>query len=177
VPRKSNNLPIILIILLAIGGLIGLNVMGQKNDPIVQEKMAKDAEAEAQKKAMASGKQATPPPPPEQAPGANDVAAWGAEKTFGSPSGKPTIVIGWSWTPAVQGDPSSVYNALQAVQKVLPNAMIRVVNLDANSGAAAPGVAVNGKVVVQPSPDGTFPPESAIIPAISQSASPNAGAK
>lgn len=159
-PGRPNNTPIIAgIVLLAIGGIVGLNIMQQKNDPTLQEKIAKDQEQEARKNQKNTP--VTPPSAPET-PGASEVVTWGAEKVLGKPGGSPTITVGWAWTPALQGDPGSVYTAVDMMQKTLPSAAIRVVNLDAKPGAVPSGIAVGGAVKMAAMPDGTFPPAMAM---------------
>ena len=154
--QKPSNLPLILFAVVGLGGLIGFNVLQQNNDPAIQERKQKEAEQEAARKQ--SKESANNPAPSEQTvPGANDVATWGAKKQFGKPGGSQKVTIAWEWTPAVQGNPSSIYTAVDMVKTMLPTAEIQVVNLDNNSGTGTPGILLDGTMQVPALPDGTFP--------------------
>ncbi len=162
--QKPSNLPLIVVAIAAAGLLIGVNAMQNNSDPLIREKKAKEAEREAAKK-QAEQQKNTPPQTPGSAsvPGANDVATWGAEKTFGTPGGKPSVTVAWEWTPAVQGDSSSVYTAVEAVKKAYQGAAIRAINLDAKPGTIKPGISVEGSLREPTAADGTFPQEGKII--------------
>jgi len=161
-PQKPNNIPIIIAAVAALGGIALLNVMQQKNDPALLEKMQKEAEQEAAKKQQENAKNAPPAPSGPIDPNANEVAAWGPEKMMGKTGGSPQVTVGWIWTPAAQGNPGLIYTVVDAVTKAMPNAAIRVVNLDAKPGAVPAGVAVGGKVTMAAQPDGSLPPAGAI---------------
>lgn len=151
----------------AVAALFGINVMQQNSDPAIVKKRQDEAEREARKTESKKMTEATQRPG-ATAPiaGADAVAGYGAEMSLGEPGGKPDITVTWEWTPTVQGNPSSVYAAVESVKKVLPNAAITVVNADAKPGAKATGIYVNGKLRVSPGSDGTFPAEPQLIPAL-----------
>ncbi|MBC7805370.1 MAG: hypothetical protein H7145_04395 [Akkermansiaceae bacterium] len=162
--QKPSNLPLIVVAVAATGLLIGFNAMQLNSDPQIREKKAKEAEREAAKKQTEQARNSPQPTPPaESVPGANDVATWGAEKEFGQSGGKPVVTIAWEWTPALQGNSSSVYSAVEAVKKSLPTAAIRAVNLDAKPGGFQPGISVDGSLREPVAADGTFPQEGKII--------------
>ncbi|MBC8139046.1 MAG: hypothetical protein H8F28_24495 [Fibrella sp.] len=162
--QRPSNLPLIVVGIAAAAALIGVNVMQNNSDPLIREKKAKEAEREASKKQMEQARNNPQPTPPAQsAPGVNEVATWGAEKIFGQADGEPAIVIAWEWTPALQGDSSSLYTAVEAVKVALPTAAIRVINLDAKPGTFKPGVSVDGSLREPVSADGTFPQAGKIL--------------
>ncbi len=166
--QKPNNLPLIVVAVCAAGALLGLNIMQQNNDPVIREKVSKEQEREQAKKNAANAKNNPPPTQSgETSPGANEVASWGGMKSFGKPGGKPKIVVAWQWTPAIQGNSSSIYTAVETIKKVMPTAEIDAVNLDAKPGGATkPGVSVDGTLRVPLGPNGTLPPEQGLIPAL-----------
>jgi hypothetical protein len=136
--------------------------MQQNNDPNYQKQKALEAQREASKKAAkASG--ATQKSPEEaqkemlRSGPANELVTYGTEKMLGSSNGKHKVTIGWIWTPEVQGDPSLVFNAIKVVQTELPDATVRVVNLDDEPGAVPLGVAVDGTVMNSINDDGSIP--------------------
>jgi hypothetical protein len=70
-------------------------------------------------------------------------------------------VVGFSWTPEVQSDPSKVSNAVDALKKSLGSqARIKVVNVDASPGVPE-GVSIGDKVIVPAQSDGTINPGAA----------------
>lgn len=163
---NTSRTPILVAVVgIAVALLVVLNIFQQRNDPKYQEQMAKEQARKASEEAAKKQQEAQPP---ADAGAANELAAYGAEKTLGNPSGATKVTIGWNWTPAVQGDPNKVLAAATAASKALPNASVRVVNLDANPGAVPPGVTVDGKTVVPPGPDGSLPADavSAALPAV-----------
>lgn len=171
--KKPSNAPLIVVVIAAAGLLIGITAMQNNSDPAIREKIAKEAEQEAAKKQAEQAKNnPTPAPPVEQVPGANDVATWGAEKTFGKPGGKPFVTVAWEWTPAVQGNPSTVFSAVEAVKKAYPDAVIQAVNLDAKPSKFMPGISVDGSLREPVAADGTFPQESMIIVSLKRAESP-----
>lgn len=162
--QKPSNVPLVVVTVAAVALLVGITAMQNNSDPNIREKMEKEAEREAAKKQADNAKDnPQPTPPTESVPGANDVASWGAEKSLGQPGGKPSVTIAWEWTPAVQGNPSSVYSAVEAVKKAYPSAAIQAVNLDAKPGAFPAGISVDGSLREPVAADGTFPQEGKII--------------
>jgi hypothetical protein len=169
-PGKPNNLPIIIVAVAALGGIVLLNMFQQGNDPVIQEKIQKEAERKAQEEAQKKAGTPAPPPDAPQTPGANEVVLWGAESLQGKPGGSPKVTLGWTWTPTVQNDPSTIYSAVQGVKKVLPNAEIRVVDLDLKPNAVPAGIAVKGKVEVPVMPDGTIASQEVLFDNLKKSA-------
>lgn len=162
-PASRRSSPVLFIVIgVAIASLVGLNIMQQNNDPAFQEKIAREAEREAAKKAAKQNEVKTKDPKEaqeemaRQGP-ANELVTYGAEKMLGSSNGKHKVTIGWLWTPEVQGNPALVYNAIQMAKTELPDATVRVVNLDAKPGAVPPGLAVDGTVMTGLTPDGGIP--------------------
>ncbi len=160
--QKRNNLPIIIAAVAAIGGVVGLNVIQQRADPkfIEQEEQEREAKDAAAKQKTSTALQQESES--SQSPGANEVVIWGPEKVLGKVGGTPKVVVAWEWTPSIQGNPSSVADAVEAVQKTLPGSEVDVINLDAKPGAAPIGISINGTVQVEPQPGGIFPPAAAI---------------
>lgn len=159
--NKPSNVPLYIAGIAAVGALGLLGVIQSNSNPEIQEKKEKEAERK-QRDATAKNPSATPAQA-MGAPGANDVATWGAETTLGDPKGDPAVTVAWEWTPAVQGNPASINDAVQAAKIAFPKAAIHVINLDAKPGAAKPGISVAGVVKAAPSADGTFPPLSSLM--------------
>lgn len=121
------------------------------------------------------GKEPEAPPPPEQAqqnepaePAAtapetvgSELVRLPADSTTGPSSAPREIVIGWTWTPEVQADPSKVSAAIDQIKKAVPDAKVRVVNVDAVPTAPA-GITVDGKTVAELAPDGSLNPQEAV---------------
>lgn len=171
--QKPSNLPLIVVSVAAAAALIGANVMQNNSDLLIREKKAKEAEREAAQKQTEEVRKNPPKSMPgKPAPGTDEVAAWGAEKTFGQPNGKPSVVIAWEWTPALQGEPSSLFSAVETVKKLYPSAAIRVVSLDATPGAFQPGISVDGSLRGPVAADGTFPQEGELIASLKGTPSP-----
>jgi hypothetical protein len=176
---QSSRTPVLIAgIVLALGGIVGLNMLQERNDPKYQERMEKERQREEAKKAQ---EQAAKSPAQgggltEQDP-ANSLATFGAEKTLGQPNAKASVTVGWRWTPQVQADPRLVYGAIDALQKAAPSASIRVVNLDAKPGAVPEGVTVNGSTIVPAGPDGRIVAEAVgtAVPSILQSSAASSG--
>jgi hypothetical protein len=142
---------------IAIAALFILNTLAQRIDPAYQERMEKEKQAAAmQQQEQQHGHEDGKNSPLDQPTGEeNNLVTLGDEKILGNKDAKTEIVIGWEWTPAVQGDPTKVYNAIAAAQKAAPNARIRVVNTDANPDVSL-GVFVGGRPVAPPAPDGSL---------------------
>lgn len=131
---------------------MGLNMAMQPQDPKVaqaeQEKSAKKAETDGKAAKKAADELTT-------SGGGNELAALGDDVTLGDKKADKEIVIGYSWTPAVQGDPGKVYRVVDEAQKNLPGVRVRVVNVDANP-TIKPGITVEGKLVAPPDADGGY---------------------
>ena len=152
------------ILVLAVGillvGIVLLNVLAARIAP-------KSHEEEEQEQQAAAAKASEPPktaPPADAGTGPSASGALvqlPADGTTGPADAKKTVVIGWTWTPAVQADPNKVSAAVEAVRKALPDAKIRVVNTDAVPDAP-PGITVDGKTVLPLPPDGAIEPSQAV---------------
>jgi hypothetical protein len=150
-------------VVVAIGALLILNSFMQRLDPKYQEQQA---EAEAQKKQEEEQKQqqklnASGP----SSPNANKLVELGDDAIVGKKDGKPEIVIGYSWTPEVQADPSKIYNVIDMITKAAPQAKLHIVNADAHPGAPV-GIYMSGRTVIPAQPDGTIPVSPMAIQAI-----------
>ncbi|MDX1931870.1 MAG: hypothetical protein SFU56_04625 [Capsulimonadales bacterium] len=158
--RQPSNTPLIIAVVLALVLLLGANMMAQNNNPEIQERLEKErAEKEAAKQAekgdsQAKDKESMMENAPATSGDPSDLVLYGERKTLGEKSGFPRIVIGYSWTPAIQQNPSSITKIAQQLEKLVPKASIEVVNIDSNPGTPA-GVTVNGKLEVPVRPDGT----------------------
>jgi hypothetical protein len=83
----------------------------------------------------------------------------GEKSSHGNKDSKVKVVIGYEWTPAVQGNPGTIYDAVDNLKKMASGASIQVVNRDADPSVPA-GISVNGKLVMAAQPDGTLPNQS-----------------
>ncbi len=177
--KTPSRAPLIAAIVLVLAVLAGFNALNEKFRPKT-EKEIEAAQAEAAQAAASKGdksgeaaKAPTPAPSAAANPGAaTSLAQLGPDATVGAQNGANTVTIGWAWTPDVQGDPDKVSRAIDMVKKAAPNAKIRVVNTDEVSGVPD-GVSMDGKVVVTPAADGSFPAEASAY----QGVGSGAGAK
>ena len=140
--------------------LLGVNLMSQKLDSGNKEA---DDHAEEQKSSAKSDAKAAPQAQP--AYGGNDLVALGPNATLGQKDAPTKIVIGYEWTPAVQSNPASVYGAVEQLQKMAPNAEIKVVNRDEDP-TAPPGISMAGKTFVPLKADGTLDVQGSGIAAL-----------
>ena len=150
---NSRNLLMMLAAVVGVGGIVMLNVAQNRsvsgNTRVEHDEDAPPAKSEAPQ---------TEKPAPG-GPAADSLANLPADSTVGPADAKHTVVVGWSWTPEVQADPSKVYNTVQALRKAAPDLKVRVVNTDAVPDAES-GVVVDGKKVADTAPDGSLPQES-----------------
>jgi hypothetical protein len=165
-PKKRaapSNTVLIAAVVMGLCGMAVMNAIAQKLDPAEIERRQREAEQKAaeeqMKKAQAEATNgAKKPVPAGEGAGdaANALAAFGEEKILGKADGKTEVTIVWEWTPDIQADPNKILSAVNAAQAGVPDAKVRVVNADAKPGQA-PGIYVNGKNVMSPMGDGSFP--------------------
>ncbi|MES2464296.1 MAG: hypothetical protein V4671_27360 [Armatimonadota bacterium] len=150
---------------MALAGLVGLNAMSNQMRP----KSDHEIEAEQREQAKAAEPSPTASVAPAQSAepsgGAlsdpNSLVVSGQGSTIGAPEAKQEVVVGFSWTPEVQADPSKVSKAADALQKALGSQVrIKVVNVDANQEVPE-GVSVGGRVIVPAQSDGVIDPNAA----------------
>jgi hypothetical protein len=164
--RPSNSPVLIAVVVVALGGLVGLNMMANQARPKSDHEI--EAEQKAQAAAAASPSPAVAASAAPSAPGmppgpagtmssdSNSLVLAGAGSTLGAPEAKQEVIVGFSFTPEVQSDPSKVSNAVDALQKALgPMARIKVVNVDEKPDVPE-GVSIGGKVIVPAKSDGTI---------------------
>ena len=165
--RPSTSPVLIAVIVMALAGLVGLNVMANKAQPKSEE------EREAEQKAAASSPAPAASPVPvasnstaSVAPGSlslsdpNSLVMMGAGGVLGAQDAKREVVVGFSWTPAVQSDPSKVSAAVDALQKALGNqAHVKVVNVDDQLDVPE-GISLGGKVIVPADGSGAISPSA-----------------
>jgi hypothetical protein len=170
-PRPSNSPVLIAVVVMALAGLVGLNMMSNqmrpKTDHEIEAEQQERAKAAASPSPVAAASAAPVPPGAPGAPGAitvsdpNALVLAGPGSTLGSPDAKQEVVVGFSWTPEVQSDPSKVSKAIDALQKTLgTQGRIKVVNVDENQ-EVPDGVSIGGKVIVPAQSDGTIDPGAA----------------
>lgn len=158
------------VVVMALAGLVGLNVMSNQVRPKTdQERQAE--EMERSKAAQSPNPAATPTPAavpsaPSGRTGVsladpNALVLSGAGSTLGSPDAKQEVVVGFSWTPEVQSDPTKVSNAVDALLKTLGSqGRVKIVNVDERPEVPE-GVSIEGKVIVPAQNDGTIDPGAA----------------
>ena len=150
---------------MALAGLIGLNVMANKAAP------KSEHEVEAEQKEASSP--AATPLPVASAPAAsgtpgglsdpNSLVMMGPGGVVGSQSAKQEVVVGFSWTPAVQSDPSKVSAAVDTLQKSLGNqGHVKVVNVDDQPNVPE-GISLGGKLLVPAESNGAISPQAIAI--------------
>jgi hypothetical protein len=150
---KGSPVVLIAIILVALGALAFLNSAMQPKDPQAEQKAAQEKAAKAVKD---SGKSAQSTADELMTPGGgNELVALGDDAVVGDPKGAKEVVIGYSWTPAVQNNPAKIYSLVQQARKELKGVRIRVVNVDANPDVGM-GISIAGKTVCPPDPDGGY---------------------
>jgi type II secretory pathway pseudopilin PulG len=147
---------LVVAILISLAGMGIVNSFTQSLDPKEierreQEKM--EAEMKKQQEAQATAQKTNEA---NAATTAGELATFGEEKILGKPDSKTELTFAWQWTPEVQADPSRVSNAIDKALKAMPDAKIKIVNVDAKPGMQ-PGLYLNGEKKFEPSADGTFP--------------------
>ncbi len=166
-PRPSNSPVMIAVVLMAIAGLVGLNMMSNQMRPKTDQEIQAEQRERAEAAASPSPAAATPAPSASGATGAlslndpNTLVLAGQGNTMGAPDAPKEVVVGFSWTPEVQSDPSKVSKAVEALQKTVgPQARLKIVNVDANPEVPE-GVSIGGKVIVPAQSDGVIAPGAA----------------
>lgn len=149
--RRSSSPVFFLLVIMGLAALVGMNVLQSKNTP-------RTAEQEEALKRAAEPSPSPVAPAAEASGGLSDPNALviQPESAQGAPPGSPEIIVGFNWTPDVQGDPSRVTNFVSSLEKaVAGRAKVKVVNVDENPSVPA-GISVNGKVIASPGADGSF---------------------
>ena len=146
------------VLILAIGilllGIMALNLAAGRF-------AASDSEQSEAAESAATGTENTAAEEPAAPAGADALARLPADVTTGPPGAARQVIIGWVWTPEVQANPAAVYDAIEAVRKVVPSDVaLRIVNADAVPDAPL-GIVVNGKTVRQLPPTGALDPAQA----------------
>ena len=164
--ERPRNTIFIIIVIFAIAVFAGLNVaMGRIGmDP---EKARQEAAQAAAEKAASADKAPNTPTPP----GAPPSAPLPTDESMGPANAKDKIVVGWTWTPDVQGNPQALQAAVEAIRKAAPDAQVRVVNVDAVPDAPT-GIVVNGQQAME-LPDNGIIEAAAAVPAVMAARSSN----
>jgi hypothetical protein len=155
--RKPSLVLPITIGVLALSGLVGVNIMAQKNGPKTEGELHQE---EQEQQAKTAGAVAPTPLASQPAPknvglaAGNDLAGLGPVHVFPG-SGGPNVTVGYEWTPELQSDPEGLVKLAKKVQELAPGAQLRLVNVDANPQTPA-GIAINDKVVAPPGDDGNL---------------------
>ncbi|MBC8104519.1 MAG: hypothetical protein H7Z41_18240 [Cytophagales bacterium] len=177
VSRPSTSPVVVALIGCALAGIVGLNIMSSRITPKTDAQL----QAEAREREKASQPSATPTVP-SAAPTAaaadsgsantqNALVRLGESSVLGSADAKQEVVVGFSWTPEVQSDPSKVSVAVDTLQKAVGDrARIKVVNTD-ELPATPEGISINGRLVVPAQADGAITPSAvgAVTQALSAS--------
>ena len=136
--ERPRNTIFIVIVIFAIAIFAGLNVaMGRLGG-------GQHSENEAATEAASSEKTASQQPPP---PAATPVRL-PTDETSGPPNPNLKVVVGWTWTPELQGNPQALQNTIESIKKAAPGAQVRVVNVDAVPDAPT-GIQVNGQKAME----------------------------
>ena len=162
--RKPSYAVPIAIGAIAIGSLVGMNVLSQKNAP----KTAAQLQAEAEEASAA--KNPTPDPTVQEASplsptSGQDLVLTNGFKESGPKEAEKTVVIGYEWTPDIQANPGKIQEIVKVIEQNAPKAKIILTNVDDNPTVPS-GIQVNGKVVAPIGEDGTVPSNE--IPAVMQ---------
>jgi hypothetical protein len=141
---------LVIIILIAIAGMIGLNAISGRFTP-------KSDEDEAAEQASAA-----PPATPAPAPtpmavlhGPQELAAFSPGGDLGDTKAQDAITIGFSWTPAIQADPVLVFGTIDQLVHSFPDARIQVVDTDLDPSVPL-GVSIDGTLVAPADTDGSI---------------------
>jgi hypothetical protein len=164
--RPSNSPVVLAVVVMAVAGLVGLNVMSNQVRPKTDHEIEAEQRERAKAAASPTPAAASPAPAGKGEPSAmtssdpNSLVLAGEGNTLGSPSASQEVVIGFSWTPEIQADPSKVSGAVAALQQTLGSqGRIKVVNVDA-SPEVPEGVSIGGKVIAPAQNDGTIAPSA-----------------
>jgi hypothetical protein len=141
--QKGSPIMLAAIIIMAMGGLVMVNIFQEKNQPKTEAQMQAEQEklqAEEEKKRAT---QATPAPPHEGSE--SDLVLQEGELKLGDPKGEHEMILAYEWTPEVQSDPTKLSNIISKM-KTMPKIRARVINVDENE-SMAPGLYMDGKLV------------------------------
>jgi len=139
-----------IVVVFAIALLVGVNAMSLKSTPKSDEEIAAE-KAEATK----SETTASPGAPPAQEQGPPSLPMNNAYQILGKADSQKEVIVGFEWTPEVQADPTKVYNAVQGLTHIVPDARIRVVNVD-QVPTIPTGISFGNHVVVPAEADGSI---------------------
>jgi hypothetical protein len=143
--QKGSPVMLVAIIVMAIAGLIMVNIFQEKNQPKTEAQMQAEQEkqqAEADKKRAA---EATPAPPVKAEGSADDLVLQEGELKLGDPKGQHEMILAYEWTPELQNDPTQLSNIISKM-KTMPKIRARVINVDENENMA-PGLYMDGRLV------------------------------
>jgi hypothetical protein len=143
--QKGSPVMLVAIIVMAVAGLVMVNVFQEKNQPKTEAQMQAEQEkqqAEEQKKQAAN---ATPAPPVKAEGSPDDLVLQEGELKLGDSAGQHEMILAYEWTPEVQADPTQVSNIISKM-KIMPKMRIRVINADA-SEEMTPGLYMDGKLM------------------------------
>lgn len=149
--KRPQNTILVVIIVFAIAIFAGLNTMMNRAGG------SPEPEEAAQEKAAAETTAANQAPP--TAAGATPVQL-PTDESVGPANAPVKVVVGWTWTPDVQGNPQALQAAIQAIRQAVPDAQVRVVNVDA-APDVSPGIQVNGRTVMELPENGIVKPADA----------------
>lgn len=164
--RKPSYTTPIAIGVMAIGALVGMNVLSQKNAPKTEAQLEKEAQEAAEQNPTPAA--ATPGAPKDGSlatASSVDLVLTDGFKESGPKDAEKTVVIGYEWTPGIQSDPGKIQEIVGMIAKTAPNAKVVLTNVDDNPTVPV-GIQVNGKVVAPIGEDGTVSPKE--IPAVMQ---------
>jgi len=139
-----------IVVVFAIVLLVGVNAMSLKSTPKSDEEIA--AEKAEANKSDTTASPAAPGDPEQGPPTLSNVSSY---QILGKADSQKEVIVGFEWTPAVQADPTKVYNTVQGLTHVVPDARIRVVNVDQAPDIPA-GISFGGHVVVPAEEDGSI---------------------
>ena len=165
--RKPSYTVPIMIGVLAVGGLVGMNVISLRNAPKTEAQLAAEAEEEAAKAA----KSATPDPnvaAPATVGDSDDLVMTDGAVTYGPKDSTKKIVVGYEWSPVIQSDPGKIEEIAGLLKRAAPDASVTLVNVDEDPSVPT-GIVIGGKVVAPLGPDGTV--SSTQIPNVMQAIS------
>ena len=135
--QRPGNTVLIVIVVFAIVIFAGLNVaIGRLGDDKHSENEAATEQPAAEK--------AAPAPQPSPSAGGGPLPT---DESVGPANAPVKVVVGWTWTPDVQGNPQALQSAVEAVKKAVPGAQVRVVNVDAVPDVPQ-GIQVNGRTAM-----------------------------
>ncbi len=149
------------VIAMALLGLVFANMALNRVRPKTTAEINEEQMAE-QEKRMRDAQQNAPKTDPLSGGNTTDLVALAPDAVLGPAKVKPTITIGYKWTPVVQASPSTIENVITAITKMAPDFGVRVVDTDVVAGVPE-GVSTDGRVIVPLSGDGSIPSSAAPI--------------